>query len=134
MLSMFDKGAVKKFSRIVSENDMASFDSVSVHPVLATFALGRDAEWVCRLFVIDMKETGEEGIGTFLEIEHQTPAFLGEMVTYTGIFDEQMGNAVICKFEAHVGERLIATGRTGQKILMKDKINQLFNSIREQGQ
>ena len=134
MKSVFNKGDIKEFTRIVSENDMASFDSGTVHPVLATFALGRDTEWVCRLFVIDMKEPEEEGIGTFLEIEHQSPAFLGDRVNYTGIFEEHQGNSVICIFKVHVGQRLIATGRTGQKILKKDKINQLFNSIRGEGQ
>lgn len=134
MLNLFNKNDTKEFIRRVTETDIASFDSGNVHPVLATFALGRDAEWVCRLFVIDMKEEGEEGIGTFLEIEHKSPAFLDEIVNYTGIFEEHTGNNVICSFKAEVGNRLIAVGRTGQKILKKEKINQLFNSIRGEGQ
>lgn len=133
MLSIFNPGDKKEFLRRVTDQDVATFDTGNVHPVLSTFSLGRDAEWVCRLFVIDMKELDEEGIGTFLEITHHSPAFVGEDVIYTGIFDEQIKNSVICKFTVHVGERIIAQGRTGQKILKKEKINHLFNSIRGEG-
>jgi fluoroacetyl-CoA thioesterase len=133
MRNLFKSGDTKTFDQIVSLEDMATFDSGNVHPVLSTFALGRNAEWVCRLFVIDLIEDDEEGIGTFLEIEHKSPAFVGEMVNYTGIFEEQKGNTIICKFNAFVNDRLIASGRTGQKILKKEKINQLFKSIRGEG-
>jgi len=133
MINPFKQGDTKHFERKVTEMDTAVFDAGAVHPVLATFALGRDAEWVCRLFVLEMKETEEEGIGTFLEIKHQSPAFVNDIVTYTGIFEELQGNNILCSFNAHVGERLIATGKTGQKILKKDKINQLFNQLRGEG-
>lgn len=134
MNNLFKKGDTKEYFGMVNDSDIASFDSGNVHPVLSTFALGRNAEWVCRLFVIDMKESDEEGIGTFLEIEHKSPAFIDETVRYTGKFDELNGNNVICSFKAEVGQRLIATGRTGQKIMKKEKINQIFNSIRGEGQ
>jgi len=133
MINPFKQGDIKHFERKVSDADTAVFDAGAVHPVLATFAVGRDAEWVCRLFVLEMKEADEEGIGTFLEIKHQSPAFVDEVVSYTGIFEELNGNSIFCSFKAYVGERLIASGRTGQKILKKDKINQLFNQLRGEG-
>ena len=46
----------------------------NVHPFYSTFALGRDVEWACRQFVLEMKEEDEEGIGTFLNITHKSPA------------------------------------------------------------
>ena len=70
MVNSFKAGDKKYFTKVVSENDTATFDPGQVHPVYATFALGRDAEWACRLFVLDMKENDEEGIGTFLHIDH----------------------------------------------------------------
>lgn len=133
MRDLFKPGDTKTFDQLVGHKDTATFDAGNVHPVLSTFALGRNAEWVCRLFVIDLKEDDEEGIGTFLEVEHKSPAFVGEMVNYTGIFEEQKGNAIICKFMAFVDDRLIASGRTGQKVLKKEKIKQIFNSIRGEG-
>ena len=129
----FKVGDSKMFSQKVSEKDIATFDTGNVHPVLSTFALGRNAEWVCRLFVLEMKEDDEEGIGTFLEIKHHNPAFVEEEVNYISFLDEIEGISVICSFEAKVGDRLIATGRTGQKILKKEKINRIFNSISGEG-
>jgi fluoroacetyl-CoA thioesterase len=126
---IFKPGDKKKYSKVVTPDDTASFDSGEVHPVYATFALGRDAEWVCRLFVIDIKEPDEEGIGTFLYINHSSPALLDSTVIFEATLKSIEGNSVICSFEAKVGDRLIASGETGQKVLKKDKINSLFASI-----
>ena len=56
---------------------MAAFGGEVVHEVYATFALARDAEWTTRQFVLDMRDDDEEGIGTFLSIEHKSPALWG---------------------------------------------------------
>jgi len=130
MINPFQPGDTKQFSRKVTESDTAAFDSGTVHPVFATFALGRDAEWVCRLFVLEMKEAHEEGIGTYLKVEHHAPALLNETVSFTGILKEVSGNAVHCDFEARVGERLIATGSTGQKIIPKQKLEERFQKLK----
>lgn len=105
---------------------MAHFPDDKVHNVYATFALGRDAEWCCRLFVLDMKEDDEEGIGTFLNIRHLSPAFPGQDVYFTATLTSCEGNNVICSFVAKVGERVIAVGEQGQKVLKKEKVEQLF--------
>lgn len=130
MLTLFKRGETKRFLRKASSNDLATFDEGNVHQVVSTFSIARDAEWVCRLFVIDMKDEDEEGIGTFIHVEHLSPAFEGEELEYLGTFDLQEGNSVICSFRVLVGERTIATGQTGQKILKKEKINNLFNNLR----
>ena len=64
MINPFQPGDVKSFVHVVTEADTARFDSGEVHNVYSTFALARDAEWSGRLFVLEMKEEGEEGIGT----------------------------------------------------------------------
>jgi len=129
MKNLFKVGDKKTFSKIVSQADTANFDSGQVHPVYATFALGRDAEWCCRLFVLEMKEEDEEGIGTFLTIEHQSPSLVNNQVIFTAAVERLTKNEIICSYEAKVGERLIAFGKQGQKILKKEKINQIFNSL-----
>jgi fluoroacetyl-CoA thioesterase len=129
MKHIFEFGAVKKYMRIVAKEDLATFDSGAVHPVYATFALGRDAEWTCRLFVLDMKETDEEGIGTYLNVTHHSPALLGQQVDFTAILVRVEGNKVECSFEAKVGDRLIASGQQGQKIIKREKIEKLFASL-----
>jgi len=62
MKDIFSIGAIQHFERQVSINDIASFNDQAVHQVYATFALGRDAEWCCRLFVLEMIEDDEEGL------------------------------------------------------------------------
>ncbi len=129
MKNIFNNGDIKTYSKMVELVDTATFDSGQVHPVYATFALGRDTEWVCRLFVIEMKEHDEEGIGTFLHVNHHSPALIGNTVNFNATFERLDGNHVICSFEAKVGERLIASGQTGQKILKKEKLERLFSGL-----
>lgn len=129
MKNPFNIGDKKFYSKTVKESETATFDSGEVHPFYATFALGRDAEWVCRLFVLDMKEEDEEGIGTFLNIEHKSPALIGNEVNFEAVLSEVNGNSVICSFTAKTGDRIIAEGRTGQKILKKEKLEKIFQKI-----
>lgn len=130
MKSIFSEGDTKQFVRVVRVEDTATFESGNVHAVYATFAIARDAEWCGRLFVIDMKEDFEEGIGTFAHINHLSPALVGESVLFEATIEEIKGNSIICSFTAKTASRLIAEGKTGQKILPKEKIEKLFGSLK----
>jgi fluoroacetyl-CoA thioesterase len=129
MKIVYKEGDEKKFEVIVSDKDTATFEQGMVHPVYATFALGRDAEWCCRLFVLDMKESDEEGIGTSLSINHIGPALLGEKVQFKAWIQSVEKNQIICKYEARVGERLVAIGEQGQKIVKKERLEKMFKDI-----
>lgn len=129
MKNLFKIGDKKYFTKTVAANETATFESGQVHPVYATFALGKDAEWSSRLFVLEMKEEDEEGIGTFLTVYHQSPALVGQEVVFEAEISKLEKNNVICKYTAKVGERIIATGETGQKILKKEKVDKLFGSL-----
>lgn len=129
MINPFQIGDQLTYHRTIATNDTAVFDTGAVHPVYATFALGRDAEWACRLFVLQMKESDEEGIGTYLHVQHHAPALPGDDVTFTATLKAIHQHEVICTFEAHVGNRKIASGETGQKIISKQKLEQLFNKL-----
>jgi len=129
MKQIFSPGSKRTFTKIVRQEDIATFDSGTVHEVYATFAIARDAEWAGRLFVLEMKDDDEEGIGTSVLVDHHAPALVGETVVFEAIIDEMYKNVVGCTFSAYVGHRLIASGRTGQKILKKDKLDQLFDSL-----
>lgn len=123
-------GSQKYYSKLVEQADCAAFNSGLVHPVYATFALGRDAEWACRLFVLEMKEEEEEGIGTFLNISHKSPALLGSIVEFTSTVKSIHKNEIICSFIAKVGNRIIAEGEQGQKIIAKQKLEKLFEGLK----
>jgi fluoroacetyl-CoA thioesterase len=129
MKTIFKVGDKKVYRKVVQPDDVASFHGAVVHPVCSTFSLAREMEWTTRLFVLDMREQDEEGIGTHVSIEHKSPAFVGEEIIFTGEIEQLNGHELICACEAHVGTRLIAVGKTGQKILKKEKIEKLFNPV-----
>ncbi len=130
MKDIFEKGHVKVFEKIVSKDDLATFESGAVHEVYSTFAIARDAEWSGRLFVLEMKDSDEEGIGTQIHVKHLAPAFIGEILHFTAVYDGMNEKReIINTFKVHCGERLIAEGTQGQKILKKEKIETYFASF-----
>jgi len=126
MKSIFVKGDRKEYRKRVTEEDQAIFHGEVLHSVCSTFALARDMEWSSRLFFIEMKDEDEEGLGTMLEIEHRSPAFVGEEVIITATVAQLHGNELICDIEVRVGARLVALGKTGQRMLKKERLKQLF--------
>lgn len=125
MKRIFSIGDKKVYRKTISQQDLAAFHGELLHAVYATFALARDFEWSSRLFFVEMKEEDEEGVGTYLEVFHRSPAFAGEEVVVTATVDKLEGNELICRIEARVGDRLVADGRTGQRMLKKDRLYSL---------
>jgi predicted thioesterase len=122
MKQIFKYGDTKEFYKTVGKKDAASFNGVMVHPYYSTYALARDAEWTSRLFVLDMKEVEEEGIGTFVNIDHKSPAAIGSEVRFIATIKSVINNEVVCSIIARVNGRTIATIETGQKILDEDDL------------
>lgn len=130
MKNFFKKGDTKSYTKVIQPNEIAQFESGTVHDVYSTFSIAKDAEWSGRLFVLDMKEEGEEGIGTSISVEHKGPAFVGQEVTFIATFQEiNDKKEIITSFQAFVGNRLIAQGLQGQRILPKVKIDAIFLQI-----
>ena len=126
MKNIFTIGDTKGYRKIVGTEDLVIFPGGLLHSVYSTFAMGRDFEWSSRLFFNDLMDLDEEGVGTMLQIDHKGPAFLGEEVVITATIDKLEGMELICSIEARVGDRLIAIGKTGQKMLKKDRLAAIF--------
>lgn len=126
MKSLFKPGDQKVFVRLVTPLEFVRFQDEVLHQVYSTYALGRDFEWTSRLFFIEMKDADEEGVGTFLSVHHKSPAFEGERVVITATVEKVEGNELICALEARVLNRIVAVGKTGQKMLKLDKLNRIF--------
>ena len=126
MKDVFKPGDHKDHRYVVRPEDVAAFRGEMVHPVCATFALAREIEWATRQFVLEMREADEEGVGTFISIDHKNPAFVGEEIIFTARIETLAGHEIICSYVARVDERQIAEGRTGQKVLKKEKIARIF--------
>lgn len=129
MIDALKKKDQKTHRFVVRPTDVAVFDGVVVHEVCSTFALAREIEWSSRLFVLEMKQDDEEGIGTMLAIDHRSLAMIGDEVEIVATVGSIKNNELICDITAMVGERIVATGKTGQKILKKEKIKQLFKTV-----
>lgn len=130
MKNVFKTGDIKTFSHVVTVEDTAKFDSGEVHAVYSTFALCRDAEWSGRLFVLEMKEEGEEGIGSGITVKHLSPALIGQEVIFTATLTAVNGNEVVTDYVARVNDRVIAEGTQWQKIVNREKLERLFESLR----
>lgn len=129
MKNPFQIGDTKTFMYTVLQQDSATFESREVHPVYATFALAREAEWSGRLFVLEMKEEGEEGIGTKITVNHHSPALIGQDVEFTATLVSVNKNEIVTDYTAKIKGRLVADGTQIQKIVNKEKINRLFQSL-----
>jgi fluoroacetyl-CoA thioesterase len=126
----FSIGDTKVYETLVTEDKLARFDAGLVHSVYSTFALGKDVEWACRLFVLEMKETGEEGIGSYLSIEHLYPAPLGSTVKIEATVESLNGNEIVCSYQVFANGFLIAQGRQGQKVINKAKFDSIIHQIK----
>jgi fluoroacetyl-CoA thioesterase len=131
MKRLFKPGDRKEWQKVVLSEDVAAFGGEQVHPVCSTFALGREMEWASRLFILEMREEDEEGIGTFLEIQHKAPALVGETLRIVAVVEQLQENSLICTIQVQVGERLVATGKTGQKLLKRHSLDKIFKRLRE---
>lgn len=129
MKEIFKIGDKKQHNFKVKSQDVAHFEQEAVHDVCATFTLAREIEWATRLFVLEMLEEGEEGIGTHLNIEHLSPALRGDEVNIDVKFEGVKESEIICSYEANVEERLVAKGTTGQKILPKEILSKIFDRL-----
>lgn len=134
MRLVFNEGDVKTHEFQVGQDDIAKFESGMVHPVCSTFSLAREIEWSSRLFVLDMLEEGEEGVGTLLEIEHQSPALVGFLLTIEAVIEQIEVNEVLCSITVTCDNRAIARGRTGQKILNKERFNKNLSRLAGDGE
>ena len=133
MKNLFNINDKKQHIKLVGPSDLASFEVGMVHPFCSTFVLAREMEWSSRLFILEMLDEDEEGIGTRLEINHLSPALEGEELIIEAMISSLEQHEIICEIKVTVGKRVIAKGVTGQKILKKTKLADLIFDIQQDG-
>lgn len=129
MKNPFRPGDRQVYETTVTPAKLARFEGQLVHPVYATFALGQDAEWACRQFVLAMQEPGETGMGTFLSIQHLAPAPLGAAVRIEAELVAVEGREVRCRYRAFSGSRLLAQGEQHQRIVSQARLDQHLQQL-----
>ena len=129
MKNICQPGDSRSHSFKVSSADFPEFQGEVVHEVCSTYKLAKEIEWTTRLFVIDILDNDEEGIGTMLTIDHISPAFDGDMIMIEAKVESMKGKELICSYIVHVEGRVIAEGKTGQRILKKEKLARIFSNL-----
>lgn len=118
-------------SYIVSEADFPVFAGEQVHAVCSTYTLAREFEWAGRRVFLGGRTEGTEAVGASVSVEHRSPAFHGEELTITATPTHFVKGFLTCACEARVGNRLIATGETGQKVAAAEKVAALLRKTPE---
>ncbi len=132
MKNPFETGDEKVYSFTVSEDHFARFpDEGLIHPVLSTFALTQFAEWASRLFVLEMIEEGEQGIGSSVQVNHRAPAVEGTEVTIVAKLQGVKNQLVECSWEATDGARKLAEGTTKQHIIKLEEFEKKLDELRD---
>ncbi len=129
MEKRFKIGKKAYYSHQVQLSDLAVFEEGMVHPVCSTFALAKHIEWASRIFVLEVKHSDEEGIGTYLHIKHASPALLHQVMQFEATITALKQNELICEVVVKVEKRIIAKAYTGQKIIKKKRLKEIFSSL-----
>jgi len=122
-------GERMKYSFEVTSESFPIFDSSVAHEVCSTYYLAKEFEWSSRLQILEVLEDNEEGIGTMIHIDHHSPAINGQRVDIVSEVIAFERNEMTCSVIATVGDQMIAKGKTGQKIVKKEKLIRLFSSL-----
>ena len=103
-----------------------------LHPVYSTYWIARHFEEAGRKLLLPFREEGEEGVGTFVEVQHLASALPGMKVEHVATVESVDGRRLTCRLSAtsELGD-LIATGRTGQYVTQKSKLERNFQTLRE---
>lgn len=103
-----------------------------LHPVYATYWVGKHFEEVGRKLILPFLEEGEETIGTQLEVKHTASTLVGMKVIITATFIKREGRRLYAEMRAvnELGDE-IATGTTTQALLPKEKIDDNFAMLKE---
>ena len=79
--------------------------------VYATPMLLRDIELACRDLLLAHLDSGEDSVGTRVELDHLAATLLGMTVTLTVTIAELKGRAVTLEFEGRDSIEMICRGR-----------------------
>jgi fluoroacetyl-CoA thioesterase len=126
MKSELIPGISEEVSFVVTEEMCPSFDGRIVHHVCATWMLVHYMELAGRLILIRYLEAHEEGVGSHVSCDHLGPVPVGATVRVVAEVASVTPQELICEVKAYRGERLIATGRTGQKVFPREILERIL--------
>lgn len=92
-----------------------------MHPVLSTYAIAREFEWAGRKVFLSGATADQNAVGTMVKVEHFAPATEGCILLIEAwpVSLSEKGH-LLCRCQATTENgKLIARGKTGQKVFLK---------------
>ena len=104
-----------------------AFDGEVVHQVCATWTIVHYMELAGRKILIEYLEPEEEGVGSHVSCDHLGPAPLGTRVRVIATVADVNDRELVCDVVAFRGDRMIASGKTVQKVFPRAILRQMLH-------
>jgi predicted thioesterase len=119
-------GAVAEVSFTVTPEMCPAFDEQIVHEVCSTWEIVHYMEVAGRKMLTPFLEPDEEGVGSHASCDHAGPALVGTQVRVVAKAVVANERELVCDCSAYRGDRLIATGKTVQKIFPREVLERIL--------
>jgi predicted thioesterase len=124
-------GNTDEVTMLVTDDMCPAFDGVIVHHVYSTWSMAHHMELAARKVLAPHLENHEEGIGSYLSIEHVAPTPAGHRVRVVAEAVEIGPTTLVCDviaYHVHADghETIVGRGRQVQRVLPKAKLKQLI--------
>ena len=123
---------ITRISFSVTEKMQAMFDGRVIHPVCSTWDMAHQFEIAARKALEEHLEDNEQGIGSFLSIDHVRPAPVGAEVEVVATITVLDKTTVVCEIAATVNGTECATGKQVQRVLPSSTITRLIDDASSQ--
>lgn len=123
-----EPGLQEEVSFVVDEDMCPAFDGHVVHRVCATWTIVHYMELAGRRILIRFLEPGEEGVGSHVTCDHLGPAPVGATVRVIASVAGASDRELTCDVVAFRGQKLIASGRTAQRVFPREVLERLLRS------
>jgi len=119
-------GLQKEVTFTVAPDMCPAFDGEVVHQVCSTWMIVQYMELAGRMVLVDFLEPNEEGVGSHASCDHMGPAQVGAAVRVVATAADVNERELVCDCAAFRGEKMIAMGKTVQKIFPKDVLERIL--------
>lgn len=114
-------GDTYSFSITVTNEMTAQFGGIQVHQLYSTASMITHMEWAARQHILPFLETGEEGVGYHIDIQHKFPVPVGQEMTITSSVTEINGPLIQCAVQATCLHQTAGCGTITQAVInLKD--------------
>lgn len=103
-----------------------AFDGEVVHQVCSTWEIVHYMEVAGRKILMDYLLADEEGVGSHASCDHMGPAPVGSTVRVVATATDVSERELVCDCVAFRGDRMIAAGRTVQKVFPREVLERIL--------